>query len=59
MLEKLNTEQQKAVKNIVEKVDKLPFILFGPPGNGIIHYNFTVICVELNFLINPLFSCSL
>lgn len=33
MLEKLNSEQQKAVKNIIEKVDKLPYILFGPPGS--------------------------
>lgn len=35
MLEKLNTEQQKTVKNIIGKVDKLPYVLFGPPGKSI------------------------
>lgn len=35
MLEKLNTEQQKTVKNIIGKVDKLPYVLFGPPGRSI------------------------
>lgn len=35
MMEKLNSEQQKAVTNIIGKVDKLPYILFGPPGESI------------------------
>ncbi|XP_055301141.1 putative helicase mov-10-B.1 isoform X2 [Sitodiplosis mosellana] len=34
MLSQLNAEQQSAVENIICKTDKLPFILFGPPGTG-------------------------
>lgn len=32
MFQSLNTEQQLAVKNIIAKTDKLPYVLFGPPG---------------------------
>lgn len=35
MLEKLNLEQQKTVTNIIGKVDKLPYVVFGPPGNPV------------------------
>ncbi|XP_031638656.1 putative helicase mov-10-B.1 isoform X2 [Contarinia nasturtii] len=34
LLSNLNTEQEKAVQNIVCYQDKLPYVLFGPPGTG-------------------------
>lgn len=33
-LMRLNEEQKTAVENILSKTDKLPFVLFGPPGTG-------------------------
>lgn len=52
MLEKLNAEQQKTVKNIIGKVDKLPYVLFGPPGN---HDTFTIISTDFSHLFVNLF----
>lgn len=34
MLPNLNPEQQTAVKNMISKTDKLPYVLFGPPGKA-------------------------
>lgn len=34
MFDQLNAEQQTAVKQIISKNDKLPYILFGPPGKA-------------------------
>lgn len=32
LLGELNVEQQSAVRNMINKTDELPYILFGPPG---------------------------
>lgn len=45
MFENLNSEQQKVVKNVIGKVDKLPYILFGPPGE----YNHNHIIAHIDF----------
>lgn len=40
MLDDLNDEQKLAIECILNKVDKLPYILFGPPGKISQHIKF-------------------
>lgn len=60
MLGSLNREQQLAVENMITKVDKLPFILFGPPGLLLIAMNlFELVLCRLRYFHHTFktFSC--